>query len=287
MTGFGKATVENKNFSLDVMIKTVNGRFLDIKIHSPKVYSFIEIEIRKQVSQKIWRGHVEIYINRKSFQSPNKVHFNQPLAQKWMDGFNQVSSKLKLAKLTDPSVLLQVPDFFNVDDNLSVSPKEKQALLQSLNKSLEACLQLRKKEGQSLHKDLSSHIKALDSQLSQIKKLRTEVIKELSVKFEKRLEKLNSEVEWDEQRLAQEVAFQLDKTDISEEIQRLETHVKAIKQLIKMSEPIGKKLDFYAQELLREVNTIGSKSHNAKLTQVVVECKSIIEKYREQVQNIE
>ncbi|MCJ8277011.1 MAG: YicC family protein [Bdellovibrionales bacterium] len=287
MTGFGKSSSESKDCAIDVTVKAVNGRFLDVKIFGPKIYSSLEIDIRKRLSKKLLRGTVEVFINRKSFGATEKIHFNDKLAEQWLKGFQKVSKKLKMDEVNDSRILLNVPEFFKIDETNSLSSKEKTLLYKTLDKAVESCGQVRGKEGDGLKKDLSQHINNLNKKLSLIKKQRDQAAKALKEKYLLRLEKLGFPGEIDEQRLAQEVVIHIDKSDISEEIQRLGAHIEAIKKLIQQPGSIGKKLDFYAQELLREVNTIGSKSSNAGLTQVVVDAKAIVEKYREQVQNVE
>lgn len=287
MTGFGKADVQTSSFALDVTVRSVNGRFLEVKIHAPKIYSPLEIEIRKRVAKTMKRGTVEIYINRKAFSGAESVSFNPKLAKKWLSGFNEVAEKLKLEPVSDSRVLLNIPEFVKVEEVSTLSTKEKAVLFKTLDQSVKLCSTVKSHEGEGLKKDLASHLKALEKQLTQVKKLRDRTLKDLSKKYRTRLDKLGVTGEVDEQRLAQEIVIQVDKSDISEEIQRLQAHLKAVGELITQKGSIGKKLDFYAQELLREINTIGSKSTSSELTQVIVESKGLVEKYREQVQNVE
>lgn len=287
MTGFGKADLQTADFALDVTVRTVNGRFLEVKIHGPKIYNALEIELRKRIGKTLKRGTVEVYINRKSFHGSEQVSFNEKLAKKWLSGFNKAASQLKLDEVSDPRVLLNIPDFIKVEETCVISSKEKSALFKTIDKAVKLCSDLRGQEGKSLQKDLQSHLMGLTKQLASVKKLRGKTLKDLDKKYKARLEKLGLSGEVDEQRLAQEIVIQIDKSDISEEIQRLEAHIVAVQSLVKQSGSIGKKLDFYAQELLREINTIGSKSTSSQLTQVIVEAKGLVEKYREQVQNVE
>ena len=287
MTGFGKATSQSPDFLLDITVKAVNGRFLEIKFHGPKLYNVLESEMRKKVSKHMKRGTVDLYFNRKAFNGSEKIIFNQKLAKKWLIGFNAMAKDLKLEPPESSEVLLSVPELIKVEEASVISAKEKSALLKALEQALTSCAQVRSTEGTTLKTDLNKHLKALSSQVQMVKKLRDKTKKELVTKYKKKLESYDLNAELDEQRVAQEIVIQVDKSDISEEVQRLEAHIKAIQSLLSSSGSIGKKLDFYAQELLREVNTIGSKSTSSQLTAVVVEAKGLIEKYREQVQNVE
>ena len=287
MTGFGKATSQSNEFYIDVTIKAVNGRFLDVKFHGPKIYNSLEAEIRKRVSKYMMRGTFDIYLNRKVFNGSEKVLFNKKLAKKWMEGFNAMAKELRLEPPSNAEVLLSVPELIKVEEDSSISANEKTTLFKTIEKALKACDRVRTAEGKSLKTDILGHIKLLGDQSAKIKKLRDKTKSELQKKYEKKLKAYELPVEVDEQRLAQEVVIQIDKMDISEEVQRLEAHLIAISSLVKSKGSIGKKLDFYAQELLREVNTIGSKASHSQLTKEVVEAKGLIEKYREQVQNVE
>jgi uncharacterized protein (TIGR00255 family) len=287
MTGFGKSTSQSNDFFLDVTIKAVNGRFLEVKFHGPKLYHSLETEVRKRLSQSMKRGTFDIYINRKAFNGTEKVNFNKKLAKKWLQGFGSLARELNLDRPQSAEILLSVPELIKVEDDSLVTPQEKKKLFKVLDEALAACDRVRKTEGLTLKKDLKNHLKKLSQQVQKIKKLRDQTVKDLKKKYEKKLLGYNLSEGIDEQRLAQEIVILVDKSDINEEIQRLEAHLKAISQLLNQTGSIGKKLDFYAQELLREVNTIGSKSSSSRLTQEVVEAKSWIEKYREQVQNVE
>lgn len=287
MTGFGKATSQSPDFLLDVTVRAVNGRFLEIKFHGPKLYNILESEMRKRVAKYMKRGTVDIYLNRKVFNGSEKVLFNTKLAKKWLSGFNAMATELKLSKAESSEVLLSVPELIKVEEANVVSGKEKTALMKSLEEALSSCAKVRATEGASLKKDIQGHLKFLSDQVQKVKKLREKTRKDLQEKYKKKLESYEVPGDFDEQRIAQEIVIQVDKSDISEEIQRLEAHIKAITSLVGATGTIGKKLDFYAQELLREVNTVGSKSTSSDLTGVVVEAKGLIEKYREQVQNVE
>ncbi len=287
MTGFGKASSHSNDYHLDVTVRAVNGRFFEVKFHGPTIYKGLETEIRKKVSQQMQRGTIDIYFNRKVLKGSETVLFNKKLAKKWLNGFNAMAKELGLQPAQDAQVLLSIPDLVSVDEAGNVGASEKSILNATLEKALMSCDKVRSVEGKGLKKDIQGHLKKLGQQVSKIKKLRDQTKKDLQKRYQKKLEGYEMPGDIDEQRVAQEIVIQVDKSDISEEIQRLEAHIKAIGKLVQTTGAIGKKMDFYAQELLREVNTIGSKSTSSELTQEVVEAKGLIEKYREQVQNVE
>ncbi|MCB0378980.1 MAG: YicC family protein [Bdellovibrionales bacterium] len=287
MTGFGRANFQGKDLSLEVSVKTVNGRFLDVKLYAPKLYAPLEMEIRKMISNTLLRGSVEISISRKAYGDTQSVHFNESLAKNWLKGFNKVAKNMGLQAATDSQVLLSIPDLFKLDDASQISKKEKEVLWKVVEEAVQSCQKVRKKEGAGLKKDLHSYITDLKKRTSEIRKMREGLLGDLEEKYRQKLEKLGMPPEVEPQRLAQEVVFLIDKSDISEEIQRLDAHLDAVSSLLEQDGTLGKKLDFYAQEFLREVNTMGSKSPSAALTQIVVEAKGSVEKFREQVQNVE
>ncbi len=287
MTGFGISHKQTGDMNIDVSIRSVNSRFLEIKIHGPGIYDSLEIEIRRKMSRKIKRGFVEVFVSRRRPGASQQIHFNEALAENWLKGFHSAAKKLKLEPVKDSLVLLQIPGFMASEDRDSLKLGEKVILFKIVDRALSHCLKMRDREGALLKKDLKAHLQALLKQWTLIKKLRGKTIKDLDKKYKNRLKKLGLSGTVEPQRLAQEIIIQLDKFDISEEIQRLEAHIRAVGLLLSASGSLGKKLDFYAQELLREINTIGSKSTSSQLTRAVVESKTLIEKYREQVQNVE
>ena len=293
MTGFGRFQGQIEEWNLEVSIRSVNSRFSDIRIHIPRIYDPLEIEIRKKITQKIKRGSVDLFINRKSLSSSDcSVYINEALAEKWLKSFSSVGKKLGLEPVRSAQILFQIPEFISVEQKHLPTRKEAKALFRAIDSALSDCLQVRQKEGSLIKKNLKKCLQGLLKQVSHIKKLRGRVVDDLSKKYRERLKKLgfpslNLSSKDMEPALAREIVILLDKSDINEEIQRLSIHIKAALRILSAPGSQGKKLDFYAQELLREINTIGSKSADSELSQIVIESKTLIEKYREQVQNLE
>ncbi|MBY0384980.1 DUF1732 domain-containing protein, partial [bacterium] len=184
-------------------------------------------------------------------------------------------------------LLNHVPGFVSSEDSLEIPTKEKQAFFKTLQLALTACEKARTVEGDFLRKTCLSYVNELSKNRDSLVKLRDILISETATKMKERLEKIVGSMELDPQRLLQEVGHVVERSDIEEELQRLGEHIKNVAGLLKSPEAQGKKLDFYAQELLREINTIGSKSQSAKITEIVVATKNTIEQLREQIQNIE
>lgn len=293
MTGYGNAKGSSSSVDLEVSVKAVNGRFFDLRCHVPKEYSGMENEIKKMVSQSIKRGTVDVYINRRSgagsLQAEVKVQTS--LARKWLKTYRQLGKDLRLPDDVTLELVARQPEVLTVVQEEKVSAQEKKLLLTTLKKTVANCQKEREREGLSLQKDLLDKFRQLEKLTEIFIKLRSQANEELGKRYQQRLSQFKKG-EIDPQRLAQEIVIQVDKADINEEIIRLKEHLRAMKALVttkggRSKESQGKKLDFYSQELLREVNTIGSKSQIARLTQSVVDAKAIIERIREQVQNIE
>lgn len=298
MTGFGRSSQGKKSSKgsrsvdeseVEVAIKAVNGRFLEMRVHMPREYAELESEIKAIVSSVIRRGTVDVYINRHQTQRVRRseVNVNLDLAKKWMQAYKKLGRDLKLQSTMNAEFLLQVPDVFVVDLHTEVSESEKRTLKAKVNEAAVACDKERIREGKALQAELMRLCQSLEKLSNSMESMKSKANQELESRYRERLKKLGLDTAVDSQRLAQELIIQMDRSDVSEEMTRLREHLKVYRQLLKQSESQGKKLDFYAQELLREVNTIGSKSHMAQLTSLVVDAKAQVEKIREQVQNVE
>lgn len=293
MTGYGQADIKDKSVSLTVSFKTVNGRFLDLKTHIPREYAAFESELKKKISQTLLRGTVDIYILRKSIDETQKYELvvKDSMAKMWVQEYKKLAKKFEKDSLVDTEVDLQdiVIDqrLISFQEKQQVSAKEKKLLMQAVEKALKACEKERQREGLSLKKDISGKLKQLASLSVKMKKLREQANAGLRKKLENKWKNLDVPQEIDEARLAQEVIIQVDKSDISEELTRLAEHISHMQKLLGKTGLLGKKLDFYTQELLREVNTVGSKCSLASLTELVVDAKALVEQIREQVQNIQ
>lgn len=291
MTGFGSAHFDSEELELEVNVKSVNGRYLETRIHAPREFAAFEIELKKQISKTIRRGSVDVYIQRKFKEKGIKVQVlvQQALATRWLKSYKSLEKSLKLMA-TDVSlkdIISYSPEVLKVEEQPIVGTKLKKALIDTAKVALEKFDKERSREGSALKKELLSLLAELEKLVKQMDAIKNEASLKLEERFHQRLTKLGIANDVDPQRFAQELVIQMDKLDVREEITRLKEHIRALRALYNAKETHGKKLDFYTQELLREVNTIGSKSQIAKLTSAVVNAKSIIERVREQVQNVE
>lgn len=289
MTGYGHAKALKAKISLESSVRAVNGRFLEIRFHLPKEYIPFESELKKLVQSSIERGTVDLFVSRKESaeKSAKKVSLNKALVKEYQKAYSELAKLLKSSTVFHPEVIARHGDIFVVDQATQVDSQEKALLMKTVKEALEKCELERQREGLGIQKDVERHLKSLFQQVENIRHCRDEVNSQLYEKFRQRLKSRLEGLAIDDQRLSQEIVVQLEKSDINEELQRLTEHLKHYRNIFSDSGGVGKKLDFYTQELLREVNTIGSKSNVSKLTTSVVEAKTIIEKLREQVQNIE
>jgi uncharacterized protein (TIGR00255 family) len=289
MTGYGTSKTQQKDLSIEVSLRAVNGRFLDTRFHLPREFIPFEADLKKLLGEKILRGTVDIFVSRRNKASHEsaEVRVNEVLAKKYLQAFQKISKVTKLATPIHLEVLARMPDVIVIEDTNEISPSEEKLLKSVFSKACADCVREREREGQSLQKELLKLAVDLEKQISIISSLREDANKQLQERFEAKVGARMKGTEMDPGRLAQEIVIQLEKADINEELVRLAEHIKNYKDLLKSASAEGKKLDFYTQELLREVNTIGSKSQVAKITQSVVEAKTLIERLREQVQNVE
>lgn len=293
MTGFGNFRTQNNEVSIEVSIRAVNGRFLETRFHLPRVYFSHETELKKKFSALVLRGTVDIYISRKikSNAGGGKITINTRLANDYLKAFRKLSADLRINENIRLEYISKQPDVLQVEETDSLTTQELSLLKKTFEGALKKFDAERIREGSALKKDLQKNLKDLQKQVHKVAKLRDEANKMLQERFESkvksRLPKEVAGVQVDPQRISQEIVIQLEKADISEEITRLTEHIVNFEKLVEMPIVEGKKLDFYTQELLREANTIGSKSQVAGITEAVVEAKTLIERIREQVQNIE
>ncbi len=280
---------------LDVSVKSVNGRFLELRFHLPREYAEFEREFKDSLMQTFRRGTVDIHINRSKTGAAPKVKLNSGLARAWAEAYGELARELKIKSQPQLDLLSRVPELFRVESESEISDEEKAMALRLLKDAAEACDSERRREGQALAAELSTLCRRLEELMAEVERVKGEAAVELEGRLRSRLDeklqdylrKPESEARFDETRIAQEIVIYLDRADVTEEIVRLREHLKFYLGLLGGHDSQGKKLDFYAQELLREVNTIGSKSQIAKLTSLVVESKTVVERIREQVQNVE
>lgn len=293
MTGFGNAIREKKNYQLEIEIKSVNQRFLDIQIRSPKVLGFVENELRQLIKTKLSRGRVDVFINLTYLgEQDKKVTINWQLIDtlytQMTTGIKErygEANALSIGKLIERFALNE--EFVTIAE----ATEEDQELLAQLAKetmqtALRSIEESRSIEGQALANVLLQQTAELKQNIAGLASFVEIYEQEFQTRYQEKLEAfLGAEVERD--RLLTEIAILLERGDIHEEIDRLIIHTQKLEELLEADYPIGRELDFLLQEMNREINTVGSKSSAIEIKNHVVQSKTILEKIREQIQNIE
>ncbi len=289
MTGYGLGEFENQLYRFKVEIKSVNHRYNDITVKMPRHIGYLEESIKKSIKEKISRGKVDVYINLEYVEdSAIDVKVDIPLAKSYKSALNELVRELGLEDNIRLNNILGMSDVVtterkDVDEDLIT-----QSLGNALNIALENIIHMRFIEGKELKKDILIKLDNIEENLRIIEDRAPMVVLEYRDKLKDRIKDLlEGNIELDEDRLSNEVAFFADKSSIDEEIVRLKSHIKQFKSILDEEDSIGRKLDFLIQELNREINTIGSKANDIVIAKYVVEVKAELEKIREQVQNIE
>ena len=289
MTSFGRSSSdEGQKRVFTVEMKSVNNRYLDINIRMHKALISLEEEIRKIITNSLSRGKVDVFINLKSYsQNEGIPKVDLKLAGEYLECLKQIEENLGIKNDISVMQIARFPEVITMvqeEDKIEEVFEELKPLILS---ALEMMNNMRAVEGEKLKEDILEKINVIESLVKDISKLADTVPKNYKAKLEERLSELLNGADIDQNRLATEVCIFADKATVDEEIIRLGSHINQIRKTLSLSEPIGRKLDFIIQEMNRETNTIGSKSSDIHMTNLVIDIKNLIEKIREQVQNIE
>ena len=287
MTGYGKANLSKDKREYQVEIKSVNHRYLDICVKMPRVLSYLEEEVKKQISSQIKRGKVDVFITFENNSVEDKeIKINTEIAKIYIEELKKLAKQENILDNIEVTEISKLPDVLTIQNNQE-DETIKDALLEAVSNATENLVQMRSIEGNKMADDLVARIQGIKEKVEEISSLSTGLIEEYVVKLEGRIKEILKNQDIDETRLAQEVVIYADKCSIEEEVTRLKSHISQFEKLIKTDEAIGKKLDFIIQEMNRETNTIGSKANNLEITNGVIDIKTELENIREQVQNIE
>ncbi len=274
---------------VEVSIKSINSRHFDLKTVLPSEYDPLEKDIKKILSAVFARGSITLTVSRRaSAASKNtKVRINSDLASQWLHAYSELGSALKLHAEPNLDFVARLQNVMVVEDVSKMEGAESKKVLELVRKTAEICDSERDIEGTGLSKTMLKDLAALKDNTHQLNKLLPAHQKAQKAALQKKIAGLAGKGLVDPRKLAAEVASLVDKHDIREELDRIQSHLTACQRFIKSRGPHGKKLEFYSQELLREWNTVGSKIQSAKMTEIVIESKTKIEQIREQIQNIE
>lgn len=287
MTGYGAAAGHAGNCRLTLEIRSVNQRFLDLKLNIPREYAPFEPELRRIVSEAIERGRVEVHVARAVPSRGGAVVLQKDVAAAYAKGWKALQKELGLKGPLDLSLFANRGDLFAAAEPAVDVAGEVAEVKKILVKALSAHRKEREREGVHLRRDMLERLKRLRATLKSLHKVAVLVAPRLQAKLEKRLADLLGANTIDPGRLVQEVAVLSDRCDVTEELVRLGSHLSSLEDLVRSDEPVAKRIDFVLQEVNRELNTIGSKASDLEVTNLVVGGKADVEKIREQVQNVE
>lgn len=288
MTGFGRCEIAEGNRKITVEMKSVNHRYLDVNIKMPKNLNFFEAAIRTELKKYMQRGKVDLFITMETYgEEIGKLKYNETLAREYLSYLQKMADTFHLDNDIRVSTLSRYPDVLVVEDQgLDEEEiwKDLKAALEGASKSF---VETRIREGENLQKDLIEKCNHLLTHVDFITQRSPQIIEEYRARLQEKVQELLGDVKVDESRLVTEVTIFADKVCVDEELVRLRSHVEATKAALEEGGSVGRKLDFIAQEMNREANTILSKSVNLDISDRGIELKTEIEKIREQIQNIE
>lgn len=290
MTGFGQASRSFAGYKVFIEVKSVNHRYAEVSIRMPKDWTGYEDSLKKTVLQSVKRGRVDVYLSvEREAAAPKAISIDWSLVDGYMDAAEQMKVRYGYTERLSLADLLQLPDLIqHKEERSELGEQVEKELCGCLEEAVSGLTSMRLQEGSFLSQDIKERLEALIRNHAELLRFAPLVVKEYAGKLNSRIQELlQDQTPVDEQRLAAEIAIFADRSNIDEELTRLQSHFDQFKQLLQSGEPVGRKLDFLIQEMNREVNTIGSKANYSELSSKVIDMKAELEKMREQIQNIE
>lgn len=287
MTGFGIAEAQNDNITVEVEIKTLNSKFLDLSLKLPKVLNSKEIEVRNLITQKLIRGKASVSINiskkNKQLALPN---IDQELFAAYLDKLSELE-ELNGRKFQDiMKMSLEAPEIIKYEDD-QLTEEDQLLIIDTLKNALEKCNEFRDSEGKTVSNVLANYINTISEKLEKAKEIEPKRMEKIRTRLQNNIKELTQSVDYDQERLEQELIYYSEKLDVNEEVERLSIHLKYfLDTLESKAESHGKKLGFISQEIGREINTLGSKANDSDLQEQVIQMKEELEKIKEQSLNV-
>ncbi len=289
MTGYGRGEAHWHGFKFTVELNSVNRKQSEISVDIQRDLIELEPRIRDEINTSVSRGrlHVVVAFHRQAANGASNVRLNESLARTYLNMIRKLKKDLKLSGEVSVETLLRFPGVLQTQepeiDPEAVWPHLEKALSEALKK----LIAMREKEGKFLRRELVKRLKLIESRIGAIEGMRSQIVDRYRSQLHQRIQSAGIELRLEDERLLKEVALFADRCDITEEITRLQSHLKQVHEQLTLREPVGRTLDFLAQEMNREINTIGAKANHAEVSQHVVQMKAELEKIREQIQNIE
>lgn len=288
MTGFGRYELTEKQFKISVEMKSVNHRYLDLSIKMPKRFNCFESAIRNQMKQDVQRGKVDMYISFEDYSEDRvTLKFNRSLAEEYMGYFKEMEETYHIANDVTVSRLASCPEVFMMEQAEKDEEELWLVISDAIHNATSNFIKARELEGEHLREDLLGKLDHLLELVGKVEERSPEIIREYRTRLYEKLSEILANTAIDENRIMTEAALFADKICVDEEIVRLKTHVKHMREALAGGGSIGRKLDFLAQEMNREANTTLSKANDVLLADIAIDMKTEIEKIREQIQNIE
>lgn len=288
MTGFGRVTTDIENESVTIEVNAVNHRFLECSFRLPSVWGSLETALRNTVKNHLSRGKVTISFRRgRGATGRPVIRFDEENARQYIEASRELSNLMHSTEALSLDVLAQLEGVFYQDEPEQDLERTRIALVKALEEALAQLNQVRAQEGDALARDVAERIAAMREAVAAVEARLPEVAEAYAQRLRDRVADLNAEAGIAEERLAIEIALMADKMDVNEEVVRLNSHFDQVLNLLEQTEPVGRDLNFLAQELQREINTLGSKLRDSDVTREVLRLKGELEKLREQAQNIE
>lgn len=288
MTGFGRAEVERGGIQATAEVRSLNQRFLELKLNVPRGWGEHEAEVRRLVQAVVARGRVEVFLRYVAVGPPRaRLQVNDELAARYVAELRRLGKKLSLEGHPGIEVILQRPEIFQVSETEIESRHAVPVSLAALKKALRTLDTERAREGAALKRDFTARVAKIEASIPELQRLADHSRQAILENFQKRIGELLEGLPHNERRIYDEAASAAQHADITEELTRLRAHLQGLRALLGRAGPIGKPIEFLLQEINREVNTVGAKSQSAPLSRLTVDLKGEVEKLREQVQNVE
>lgn len=288
MTGFGRGECVKADRSMTIEMKSVNHRYCDINIRMPRKLIFLENKLKNMIKQELSRGKIDVFITYVDHSDKSSsIVYNQDLASQYLEYFNMMSEHFCMANDVQVSSLSRYPEVLKLEEQDEDEEILQELVITALQEAIGKIGKARFKEGQHLKTDLKDKLDEMLGYVNELKEISPLVVEDYRSRLEERISELMDQTLVDRDRLALEVAVFADKSCVDEEIVRLESHIIHMKETLDSKDAVGRKLDFIAQEMNREANTILSKANNISVSNQGIDLKTLIEKVREQIQNIE
>ncbi len=290
MTGYGRGECAMYNRRFVVEIKAVNHRYNDITVKMPRIMLPYEDKIKKTIGARVFRGKIDVYVNFETYSKDDvNISVNENIAESYMDALNVLKEKYGISDEISLDIVAKFPDVISVEKGLlseNADDEIDECLSNAVNEALDNFVAMRETEGNTLKANILEKLIVIKEAVDKINMRAPYVAEEYKARLTEKLSELE-EIKADESRILTEVLIFSDKACIDEEITRMYSHIEQMRSIVEEKVPVGRKLDFLVQEMNREINTMGSKSNDLLITNVVVDAKSELEKIREQIQNIE